>query len=399
MRTVATLAMVALSLVACESVIGADFSGTPAPPDGGPSSDAAIDAREGGAPGKLTAVACGAYHTCVIQGGKVRCFGDGKSGVLGNGKLEVGGAAPQDVDLPGPVTRIAAFNFHVCAASSREAWCWGANGTAQLGNGSAVPPSSASPVKVEGVDGEIVGIAVGVAHTCIAAESALWCWGENGLGQVGDGTTTNVVRPKKVIASDVRAVAAGSFHTCAMMVSGELRCWGLNDGRLGDGTRANKSSPTPVAIDAGTGARIDALAAGDEVTCASVRGAAYCWGENGKGTLGATATPFALSPLRIDTLEKTIALSAHEGACAVDDDGVACWGRYPGNGKTSSPVPVRLGGDLASGATAVCNGFDHACAIANGKLWCWGINPSGQLGVDRSKTPNDVALEPVLADL
>jgi alpha-tubulin suppressor-like RCC1 family protein len=63
-------------------------------------------------------------------------------------------------------------------------------------------------------------ISAGKHHACaLTSGGAVWCWGDNGHGQLGDGTTTNrwVATPVSGLESGVTAIAAGTFHTCALM--------------------------------------------------------------------------------------------------------------------------------------------------------------------------------------
>ena len=72
---------------------------------------------------------------------------------------------------------------------------------------------------VSGLGSGVVAVAAGGAHTCaVTSAGAVWCWGDNGYGQLGDGTTTTRLTPVAVsgLGSGVAAVAAGGYHTCAV---------------------------------------------------------------------------------------------------------------------------------------------------------------------------------------
>jgi Regulator of chromosome condensation (RCC1) repeat len=142
--------------------------------------------------------------------------------------------------------------------------CWGRNDTGQLGQGfvgvgSGVIldnnvssfPTSTAPLDVISLTSGISAVSVGAFHVCaLTTSGGVKCWGNNGFGQLGNGTAGNSNgAPQDVIglASGVAAVSAGSGHSCALLTTGRLKCWGSNfSGQLGTGTFTN--SPTPVDV-------------------------------------------------------------------------------------------------------------------------------------------------------
>lgn len=92
----------------------------------------------------------------------------------------------------------------------------------------------------------VLDVSVGNDHSCAVVGSALWCWGLNNSGQLGDGTTTTTGTPKEIISSGVQSVSAGIGSTCAV-VNNSAKCWGSNSsGQLGDGTTTDNLSPTTI---------------------------------------------------------------------------------------------------------------------------------------------------------
>ena len=138
--------------------------------------------------------------------------------------------------------------YHTCAILDDDSLkCWGSNGSGRLGDGSGL--SSSTPVAVNLGDGRTAeAVGLGNYHTCaILDDDSLKCWGSNGSGRLGDGTTTNRSTPVAVNLGDGRtakAISLGNQHTCAILDDDSLKCWGGNDsGQVGDGTTTNRSTP------------------------------------------------------------------------------------------------------------------------------------------------------------
>jgi alpha-tubulin suppressor-like RCC1 family protein len=100
----------------------------------------------------------------------------------------------------------------------------------------------------------IQSVGAGYAHSCaLSVAGAVYCWGRNVFGEVGDGTTTDrhIATP---IASPAGvtflSVAVGFVHACVLTAEGAAYCWGVNTGgRLGDGTATNRLVPVKVVQD------------------------------------------------------------------------------------------------------------------------------------------------------
>ena len=181
--------------------------------------------------------------------------------------------------------KIGSGDLYSCSLlSDGTVKCWGLNGFGQLGDGTS--NSSFVPVLVTGISNAI-SIAAGYSHTCaVLSDGTVKCWGWNGYGQLGDGTGSYQSNVPVLVTgiSNAISIAAGNGHTCAVLSDGTVKCWGWNgSGQLGDGT--SNSSNVPVLV---TGiSNAISIAAGNGHTCAVLSdGTVKCWGWNFYGQLG-----------------------------------------------------------------------------------------------------------------
>jgi len=199
--------------------------------------------------GPASSISAGYYHSCAVETqGTVKCWGDNSEGALGNGSTSTTVGVPTAQLVVGlqSVLTVSAGNQLTCAIVQGGAVkCWGSNGSGRLGNGSTV--SSSVPVAVSGLTNAIA-IAAGASHACaVRSDGTVWCWGSNTSGQLGNGSTTSSSVPVQVVGlENAVTVTAGQAHTCALRQDGTAWCWGAG-GRLGDGSSTNSSTPVQVA--------------------------------------------------------------------------------------------------------------------------------------------------------
>jgi alpha-tubulin suppressor-like RCC1 family protein len=348
-------------------------------------------------------VGAGTSHTCAVASpaGTVKCWGRNDQGQAGTGSAGADVRLPSDVaGIAGGATAVASGSSHACAVVSGGVRCWGENASGQLGDGSLVQrPASVAALLPEGTTA--VAVAAGERHTCALDDlGAVFCWGDNDLGQLGrGGTPASSALPLLVPGLLAVAVAAGPEHTCAVTAGAEVRCWGRNDiGQAGRG-HVSPAEPSPVAVSiAGNDpypplAGALAIAAGGAHACAAVQGAAelelWCWGSNLSSQLGirtATGTQYAYARLAEDVSTRPQAVaagSAHTCALEPAGGGLKCFGDNASGqlgAALGDTVDVNFGASL-SPPFAVAAGGDHTCAILeDGTLWCWGSNAHGELG-------------------
>ena len=339
--------------------------------------------------------------------GGVKCWG---AGYLCDGSTVHKSTPVDKQELAGGVAAITAGGGHACALTGEGGVkCWGSNNFGQLGNDTR--EESSTPMDVVGLTGGVSAIAAGSSHTCALTDGGgVKCWGENGFGQLGDGTLNLSRVPVDVsgLTSGAVAISAGGTHTCAVMAGGGVKCWGFNgDGQLGNNNTietADRFRSTPTDVEGLTEPVVE-LALGGHTTCARTeRGRVKCWGYRENGQLGNgvlpetqkahTGTPVDVFGLTEGVASITVGMST---ACALTAaGGVLCWGVKTGAddpaARKMSFVPVPVSG-FAGGGAAVSAGDMHVCILTvTGAVKCWGANMFGQLG-DGTENNSDLPVE------
>jgi alpha-tubulin suppressor-like RCC1 family protein len=315
---------------------------------------------DGVAKGNFT-IAAGEYHTCAIAyEGEAYCWGENDNGALGDGTND-------DTDADGPQVVIGGHEWASISAghdvscgitTSGDAYCWGENGNGELGDGTTDDSDESGPQLVIGGH-EWTMVSVGEYHVCgVTTSGAAYCWGYNDDGQLGDSTYGDTLEDgPSLVAGSINwaSISAGVWHTCGLSTSGVAYCWGADSayegaGQLGNGSEGG-SSNVPNAVVGGL--NFTAIDAGDFHTCGvTVSGDGYCWGEGTSGQVG------------------------------------------NGESDDENQTPMLVAGELEW--SYIDPGDDHTCGVTtSGAAYCWGNNGDGELGDgdpdnDSANTPQEV---------
>lgn len=353
------------------------------------------------------------------------CTGGG----TGTGTLDAGvNAALSESNIPSSkAVKVAVGADFSCALTTTGiVACWGYSergeiGSVITGEAQQFHHLVRAPTQVEGLGAGVTDFDANSHHGCaVEADRTVSCWGYNGSGELGDGTTTNRQTAVKVAGlADAKAVHAGCDFTCALTTGGAVKCWGDNTvyqlGAMTHLTRNPNSGidfpdPSPTPIEAtGLSSGVVALETGCAHACAILQdGSVRCWGNNANGEAGQPNTgsgnwgPPVEQPTAVAGLSGVTALSSafiHDGStgdtsssCALTAGAMKCWGSVQngllGNGIdgvgtfVSQPTPsvvTRLG----SGVTAI----GGTCGVAGGEVRCWLSNLGD--GTDHNSTKPD----------
>ena len=346
----------------------------------------------------LAVVSAGQNHSCVILQGTLSCWGSNANGQLGSGD-GTSYRAPFVIGKDRDWVDVSLGARHSCGLRAPGAlYCWGDNSQAQLGMGGAGGMRVRTPTLVGRVDDYIKLSCAGDNCCALRRSGVLQCWGDNSVGNTGTSRGGNnglVTTPTPVVSNaKFSAVGVGASHSCAVTVGGQLLCWGLNsDGELGQGpSRDTQRMPRPVGDDSDW----VSVACGEKHTC-GVRtgGALLCWGGNDDGQVGVGREgPDGVRliidvPTAVDSSNgwgAVVAGAFHSCARKDRSNEPFCWGRASsgqlGVGDSADVVefPTRI--PALSAVRRFGLGAQHSCAFdSDRKLYCWGDNAQGQLGL------------------
>ncbi len=268
----------------------------------------------------VTAITTGHYGSYALLGdGTVRAWGYNDSGQLGDG-TQTRRLVPVTVKKASgsplnDVTQVAAGrDFAMALLGTGKVRTWGRGLDGELGNGTT-PTAQTSPVNVKKADGTALSgvkqVAAGRNHTlALLNDGTVWAWGENGYGQVGDGTLVDKNLAVRITGlSGVVDVEAGAEFSVAVLGNGTVKTWGRSgNGQLGNGRTATRTTPGDVP---GLTGVVGVGCGRDHTVAWTSSGAAYGWGLDTYGQLGDGGANKRLSPVRVPGVDNVT--KAHGG--------------------------------------------------------------------------------------
>ena len=374
--------------------------------------------------------------SCAIAGsgtnaGKVYCWGTGTSGQIGNGatstvNVPTQATMPSGVDSFSQVSTNTSFSCALAGsgANAGKVYCWGSGTTGQIGNGIDstvnIPTLVTMPSGVE----SSIQISTNTNFSCAIASSGtnagkVYCWGGNlsvsFMGSAGVAAPRLTQQPSGV--STYNQLSTNASFSCAISGSGanagKVYCWGLGvNGQIGNGVSSNVNVPTQATMPSGVNS-FSQVSTNSNFSCALAgsgesAGKVYCWGGGGSGRIGngittdATIPTSVTMPLGVNSFSQVSTNSNF--SCALAGSGtnagkVYCWGvgtsGQIGNGASSS-VNVPTQATMPSGVdgfSQVSTNSSFSCALAGigesvGKVYCWGNGTNGQIGNGANSTVN-----------
>lgn len=281
-------------------------------------------------------------------------------------------------------------NIHSAALmDDGDLYMWGSNTNGQLGNGSS--ESLSRPRKImEQIESVSLGFA---ASAAITTNGELYVWGSNSSGKLGDGSLIDSSTPVKIQLDDVVAVELGGNHSAAITANGSLYMWGDNYwGQLGNGNAGGEQIDYDPAFDSSVPIKImdqvKAVNLGLNNSAAITEdGSLYVWGYGEYGDLGIGIKGSSAVPVKILDGVVSVSMGRRIGMAITEDGSLYTWGSEGASlgkeGIENQLVPVKI----MDGVTAV-SAFDSHMAILteDGSMYTWGTNYHGGLGNGTEKS-------------
>lgn len=298
--------------------------------------------------------------------------------------------AASDIHDPQDSSRGTSMDAHHCVRrASGQLACWGDNGRGQLGDGTGTNRRHA--IDVPGITG-VSDFSTGGANTCaLRLGGRVLCWGwthgiwNHALGSLPDGAVEAIVKPHEMpFGLIARQVSVDRYTSCAALSTGRVACWGsgaftsLMFGQDGYEELIRQGYVMePTITDA-----VDVSVTLASLCILRANGRIVCRGENRYGQLGDGTTQPRDGLVEVAGITDAVELDVnYSDGCALRSSGrIACWGDYPGRGWTNynSPAATDIPG-IEDAVSIATKGLTACAARRTGQVLCWGTTTLGDI--------------------
>lgn len=371
------------------------------------------------------------FSLFVTKDGALYACGNNENGQLGNGSYY--SSSSPTVSVSSGVSRVDAGNGHsVILKTDGTVWAAGLNDCGQLGNGSE---NSSNTFVSSKLSNAVEVFAGGSSSGALNGSGEVYTWGDNSSGQLHNSRDTNLSSPASVasgaasiafgehhslmlksngtvssagtgaygelfsepvasasspsrVLKEIVSYSAGTDHAAAVDTDGKLYTWGNNDrGQLGLGDTSSRNRPTQVKL----GFYAVQVWCGNKVTFVLTEdNDVYAFGDNSGNMLGIDSRRTTVSkPEWVEELsgDGSVQIYPSDGYCLALMNGVVYgWGKNSSSKMLYLPKTVSYPAKLdeaPSDISKLAVGNNHVLALdKSGKVWVWGANGSGQLGIN-----------------
>jgi alpha-tubulin suppressor-like RCC1 family protein len=293
--------------------------------------------------------------------------------------------APPDA-LPGCILQIDAYHRTSCALrSDHTVWCWGDNSLGLIGDGTT-GNTRAQPTEVNGIiDATAIELGKNSAYA-LRANGDVVAWGTTPTASSAMGRL-RVIRHPPPPCCTTSSSSPPATRTCVRATrptrSTAAANWDAgNGGAIGDGTTNSRNSPTLVQ---GPFPALQITEAGRSTCAVKTDRTVWCWGQNKFGELGDGTQTEVHVPQQVQGITNAVAVygSGHRACARLLGGTVTCWGEEPIAQRTvtTNAIDTPTTNAELTATRAFATASYHTCAIAlDGSIECLGRNNEGQLG-------------------
>jgi uncharacterized repeat protein (TIGR02543 family) len=364
---------------------------------------------------QVVQISMGAYFSSALtNSGRVFTWGFNAQGQLGNNSTTLS-------EVPVEITSYFPINDKVIdislgqsqAAALTEGgkvFTWGNNTYGELGNstfiGSLTPVDITDQFALLNEEDKITMISMGGNHASALTESGkLFTWGRNVVGQLGNNSTVNAFNPVDITyqfpAEDkIRSIEMGVLHSAALTESGKVFTWGKGgNGMLGNNSTSNSLVPIDITERFPVLDKVIQMSLGDDCSAALTEsGKLFTWGYGFNGALGNETYANALVPVditaRFPAEEQLthISIGLYHSSALTESGKLYTWGsggsgRLGNDSISKSPIPIDITSRFPIDEKVISSslgGFHSSALTQSGKVYTWGANSTGQLGINNT---------------